>query len=310
MSVLLPMQKTSLFLCCLLGIACSKTTSTTPAPGVQEYIVTPGQTDPAIDSYNNPHYAYYASGRSPKNAVVVFLPGTGAEPKNYRAFVQKAADQGYHTIGLMYPNEPAINQLCASSGDITSHSRARLEIIDGVDRHPGIQVNAANSIINRFVKLIAYLHQAHPEEHWDQYVVNGQPAWEKIIIAGHSQGAGHAGVIGKHYPVKRVIMFSGMDFLNNGQIPDWVNNTTNSDRYYALHHVNDELVPYNGAKAGWITLGMGAPSDASTPPFTTHTFFTTAIPALPLPPHFHNMTAVDVYVPRGKLDAVWDYFLR
>jgi pimeloyl-ACP methyl ester carboxylesterase len=294
-----------LFLCCLLAAGCRKSPST---PGVQEYTVTPSQTDAAINGFNNSHYAYIAADRTYADRLLVFLPGTGAEPKNYRAFAQHAANLGFHAVGLMYPNEPAINQVCAGSKDITAHSRARLEIIDGTDRHSAIQVNAANSIINRLVKLLTWLHQKHPSDNWGQYLDGSQPAWNRIIIAGHSQGGGHAGVIGKHYPVQRVILFSAIDFLSDGQIPDWVNNTAGHEKYYALHHTQDELLDFEMVKDGWEYLGMGAPQDASSHN-NAHALSTNANPAFPLPTKFHNMTVVDIFVPKGKLDAAWTYLL-
>lgn len=295
-----------LLLYCLMAMSCRKQADT---PGVLEYTVTPSQTDAAISHFNAPHHAFISGNRPPANALLVFLPGTGGEPKHYRLFAQHAADLGFHVINLMYPNEPAINQVCASSGDITAHSRARLEIIDGTDRHPEIQVDAANSIINRLAKMLAWLHSAHPDEKWGQYLNGAQPAWEKIIIAGHSQGAGHAGVIGKHYPVGRVIMFSGMDMLTNGQIPDWVNNTAGSEKYYALHHTQDELLNFNIVKQGWQALGMGAPQDAAASSLSAPALSTTATPASILPVRFHNMTAVDIYVPKNKLNAAWTWLL-
>ncbi len=211
----------------------------------------------------------------------------------------------------MYPNEPAVNQVCATSGDITAHSRFRLEIIDGIDRHPGVSVNPANSILQRLTAVLQYLHQTYPDENWGQYLKDGQPAWEKLLTAGHSRGAGHAGVMGKHYPLNRVILFSGMDFLSNGQIPDWVQNTTRSNIYYALHHEKDELLDIDIVKSGWISLGMGAPTSADQPLASgARALITQANPLLPLAGKFHNMTAVDVYAPVSITENAWVHLLQ
>ena len=301
-------MRTYLLLFILLSASCRKD----PAPpGQLEHIVSPRQTDAAITTYTQPHYAYVNPSRPQRNKLLLFLPGTGAEPKNYRRILQHAANLGYHAIGLMYPNEPAINLLCAGSGDVSSHSRARLEIIDGMDRHPGIAVNAANSIIQRFVKLIIHLQRQYPGENWDQYIAGGAPVWEKLLFAGHSQGAGHAGVMGKQYAAHRVILFSGMDYLSDGQVPDWVDNTLRKERYFALHHEQDELLDIAMVKRGWLSLGMGAAVDAAGQYNGAQAISTGFAPALVLPGRYHNATAVDVYLPaNGRLDAAWDYLLQ
>ncbi len=304
-------MKTYLISIVLMATSCGKQPAQPADPVLVEHIVTPRQTDASLNTYNEPHYAYVHPQKTPRNRLLVFLPGTGAEPKNYRLLVQRAASMGYHAIGLMYPNEPAVNQLCAASGDVTSHSRARLEIIDGTDRHPGVQVNAANSIIQRLAKLIGYLHQQYPSEQWGQYLSGAMPVWERITVSGHSQGAGHAGVIGKHYPVQRVIMFSGMDFLTNGQIPDWVNNTTGKEKYFALHHEQDELLDITMVKKGWQFLGMGTPVDAAGPFNQVNTITTTLPPGAGFAGRYHNATVVDVFLPKnGGLDAAWNYLLQ
>lgn len=300
-----------LLLYALLITGCSKSPGHPAPPGLREHIVPPSTTHAAINTFNNPHYAFVVPDDKRRNKLLIFLPGTGAEPKNYRKFIQLAAAKGYHAIGLMYPNEPAVNQFCATSGDVTAHSRARLEIIDGTDRHTSVAVNPDNAIIHRLTALLQYLHKAHPDENWGQFLAAGQPAWEKILAAGHSQGAGHAGVMGKHYPLHRVILFSGMDFLTNRQIPDWVQNTTRSGIYYALHHEKDELLDIDVVKSGWAHLAMGAPVSAEQAIATgARALITQATPALLLPSRFHNMTVVDVFVPVSITEKAWVHLLQ
>ncbi|WP_341843502.1 BPSS1187 family protein [Chitinophaga caseinilytica] len=300
-----------LILCALLSFGCTKPSERTTPSGLREHIVPPSTANSNIKTYNDPNYAYVVPDNKRRNQLLLFLPGTGAEPKNYRKFIRLAAEKGYHAIGLMYPNKPAVNELCAGSADITAHSRARLEIIDGTDRHPGVTVDRTHCIIQRLTDLLHYLDKTYPDENWAQFLAGNQPAWEKVLAAGHSQGAGHAGVMGKHYPLRRVILFSGIDFLTDGQIPDWVQNTTRHNIYYALHHEKDELLDINIVKSGWTHLGMTPPVSADSPiPPTAQTLITTATPALLLPLRFHNMTAVDVFAPASIADNAWLHFLQ
>ncbi len=51
-------------------------------------------------------------------------------------------------------------------------------------------------------------------------------------------------------------MFSMIDYLDNGQIPDWEKLPANKEKFYALINPADELVPYNKVLPGWTALGM------------------------------------------------------
>lgn len=287
---------------------------------LREYGIAPKTTDAAITTALNNHYVAVQEGAVRKNILYVFLPGTYRTPGGCRATTRKAANMGYHGIALMYDNLVAGNPLCRATGDITCHRRARLEVIDGVDRHPGVNVNTANSLINRLYKLLVYLNTTYPAQEWGQYIQNGAPRWDKIIIAGHSQGGAVAGVLGKFYPVKKVIMFSMIDFLNNGQIPDWETLPANKEKYYALINPLDELVPYDKVQAGWVALGMNAygpitnVGTTASPYGNAHRLITTVTPPSTDVDPYHNSTGVDTYIPKDAsgvyiYDKAWEYML-
>lgn len=321
------------FLCCVFSVctSCQKNISepltgeivlseATTAVVTREYLIAPKTTDPAITTALSNHFASVKEGTTLKNVLYVFLPGTYRNPTVCRATTRKAASLGYHSIGLMYDNLVAGNPLCRATGDITCHSRARREVIDGIDRHPSVHVNVPNSLINRLYKLLNYLKTKYPAQNWGQYILNGKPNWSKIIVAGHSQGGAIAGVIGRYYPVKKVIMFSMMDFLNNGKIPDWVKMTANKEKYYALTNSADELVPYPKVKLGWDAMGIsayGGRINVDWNPFpysNSHTLITTITPASTGADKFHNSTGVDSYIPKnaaGKYiyDKAWEYLI-
>lgn len=284
------------------------------------YYIAPKTTDAAITTGLSNHYVSVQTGGTLKNVLYVFFPGTYRNPTVSRATTEKAASLGFHSIGLMYDNLVAGNPLCKATGDITCHSRARREVIDGIDRHVGVNVNTANSVINRLTKLLVYLNKTRPTQGWGQYLLNGKPNWSKIIVSGHSQGASVAGVIGRYYPVKRVIMISMMDFLNNGKIPDWVAMTTNKEKYYHITNSADELVPYTKVKIGWEKMGMTPYGgrinvDWNASPYSnTHTLITTVTPKTTNVDKYHNSTGVDSYIPKnasGKYiyDKAWEYLL-
>ena len=154
-----------------------------PVVALREYFIAPKTTDPNITTCLSNHFASVKEGAVLKNVLYVFLPGTSRNPTGCKATTQKAASLGFHTIGLMYDNLVAGNTLCKALDDVTCHRRARLEVIDGVDRHPSVNVNSSNSLVNRLYKLLVYLNSQHPSQNWGQYIVNGKPDWSRSSSA-------------------------------------------------------------------------------------------------------------------------------
>ena len=286
-----------------------------------EYFVAPAQTDPLIDIALDSNFISVKEKSTLKNILFVFLPGSYAAPVQYKGIVRKAAELGYHSVGLMYPDNKPVNTFCAITNDTTCHRRARLEIVDGVDRHPDINVNFNNCIINRLTKLLIFLQKNHSSENWGQFLDGSTVIWSKVIMAGHSQGGGNAAVMGKFYPVKKVIMFSMMDYMTNGKTPDWENLPANKGNYFDIFNPLDEDIPYAGAQLGWQHLGMTTDSSAAvnsdSVPFPynhTHVLLTSKQPAKSSGPKYHNSTAMDAYVQKdtsGKyvLDKQWEFLI-
>lgn len=331
------MKHTFLFLSAVVMLisSCKKDVSSEPlvsdvvssdawVPTLVDYQVSPSVTDPAISDNNQKHYTSVKAGVDTMFTLVVFLPGTYRSPIEYKAIIQKASNMGYHVIGLSYPNLVAGNPICKNTGDITCHRRLRSEIVDGIDRHPSVSVNPANSILNRLQKVLIQLTATYPKNGWGKYYNSSTGAfyWNKIILAGHSQGAQISGVMGKTYPAKRILMWSGMDFLTEaGKIPDWVNNKTNSAAYYSLISTKDEQIPYTYAKIGWTALGMfqyGGEKNAKVdaPNYGgSHIINSYHVPwgVTGIDP-YHNFTALDsyAYIVSGAnvMLPAWEYMLR
>lgn len=224
---------------------------------LQTINITPSSTDININTYTNPsqqevHICYLNTLINPKNELLIFLPGSSGKPNGNDYFDQLAANLGYHVIGLMYPNEPSIGSLCDIDTDPDCYLKTRLEIIDGIDRTSLVSVNPSNSIKNRITKCIQYLSSNYPSQNWGQYLnTNNEIIWNKIVIAGHSQGGGHAALIAKYHEVARVLCFASpkdnyrTPTLSNPQylgiIAPWINqiNLTPKERYYTFTHSAD-----------------------------------------------------------------------
>lgn len=206
------------------------------------HFVKPADTDPSINLRLEPHIVVTPELSLRKNRLLVFFPGTYGTAGGYGEFLQHAADSGIYALGLNYPNDTSFADVCRNTQDPDCHEKGRLEIFDGQDRHPDIEVNQSNSIKNRLEKALLYLDETYPNENWAQFLMNDTTDWSKLILSGHSQGAGHAGIISKHRLVARVIMFAGIDFFTNGLRPaDWIakEGLTDGDKLYGFTHLRD-----------------------------------------------------------------------
>ena len=213
------------------------------------HLVLPSTTDAAITQYTDAstfeyHVCAVNLSVTPRNLLFVFLPGTGGMPLAYKRIDSTAANLGFHVIGLMYPNSPSIGSLCDANSDTTCFDNTRREIIDGIDRSTLVTVDTTNCIINRLEKILRYLKQHYPGENWAQYLdVNNNILWDKIVISGHSQGGGHAGIIAKYYHVNRVVYFASPKDFNRyyNRQAAWYgsNNATPSSVYYGFSHSSD-----------------------------------------------------------------------
>ncbi len=284
--------------------------------------IRPSDTDPAITANNDFHFVYKPNAPASLQKLFIFFPGTGGIPQFYQSVMERAATLGYHVIGLTYPNNEAINSFCAAVNDTTCHRRARLEVFDGTDRHPDINVNPTNSIKNRTEKILIYLKNTYPNDNWAQYFKNDSINWNKIALGGHSQGAGHAGIIGKIKQVDRVLQFAALDWVGpRNRSADWVSmpGLTPPNKYYAFIHQRDETIAFSLVNKSWVEYQTAAIAgtvniDSSTSPFNgSHCLYTNITPAFDTSA-WHGAVAVSIYVPKDASQKlvylpVWDYML-
>lgn len=263
--------------------------------------ITPSATDPRIVE-DDAHLASLATDVPRAGKLFVFLPGTGGAPRHYTYVIRTAAAQGYHALGLAYVNDRSVGlQICAGTADPDCPEQVRLEILDGTDRSPLVDVDRANSIENRLIMLLRYLAANHPDEGWSRFLDDaGGLRWDLMAFAGHSQGAGHAAMAGKLHLVHRVALFSGTEPAAWTLQPL----ATPADRFYGLVHELEEL--YADIGASWQNLGLpGALTnvDGGAPPYGgSHRLQTRVAPAgtsLSEGLGYHNAVAVDYATPLG-----------
>ena len=293
------------------------------------HFILPSDTDSIISRFNSPHFVVVNNNKvslSRKN-LVVFLPGTNSYSYAYRYFAWAASDLGYHVINLSYPNDKSINKPCADVVDKACHEKIRKEIITGHNYSELIDIPLHESIESRLIHLLQFLSLYFPEDSWGQYLDStARPRWESIILAGHSQGGGHCAMIGKMYPVYRVIMFSSADFVQyRNSIPAaWLSKPGKTDarRYYAMGHVFDKTFPLEVQQNAWkalrlYTTGKESVIDTVKSPYrNSHILLTAVNPAheAPCGTPFHNSVIADSETPKDENDnplflPAWQYLL-
>ena len=171
-----------------------------------------------------------------------------------------------------------------------------------------------------------YLKQQHKGENWENYLAADQPHagginWERIVVAGHSQGGGHAALIAKQHLVARCIMLGApADFsAKQKTLAPWLSgpHATPAERYYGFTHAQDKSI--QRILAAWKCLGLnefGSPVnvDQSADGLYQHShqLITNVRPSRP--GKYHGCVAVDANTPlrpdgTPAFAPVWQYLL-
>lgn len=293
--------------------------SETNIPSFTEYTIDVTATDSAIDTSYGQHYAAINPNVSPKNKLFVFFPGSTAKPSDYRLIVRAAANNGFHAVGLPYPNGLEVYAICAGTNDPACPGQAHQEILTGQGGPAGFDVSDANSIENRLRKLLLYLSQQHPDQKWEQFLgVDNSILWSSVRVAGHSQGGAQAGFIGKQYSVDRVSFFSSPHDKITNQLATWItaSGPTDPSRYFGFSSLQDGIIPWTVIQQNWPALHMDdfggyVDADSSAPPYDDSHMLSTNL-SCQSGYVCHCITVVDFYTPRDgnglpTYRNVWQY---
>jgi hypothetical protein len=260
-----------------------------------------------------PHLAINPSPTvAPRAKLLVFLPGTQGRPSQYTYILRAGASRGFHAVGINYPNQTAMGSLCQFSADPDCYWTARNEVIFGNGTPVSGQsaVTRADSVVNRLNKLLKWLANNQSAEGWGQFLrVDGTVDWSKVVLAGHSQGGGHVGVLAKTVSLSRAVYFSAPEDWNElANLPaGWIAarpNVTAATLQFGFGSDLDTLVPVDGAAAPFFNSHQLRTSLSFNPASTAPTS------AL----RFHGVTVVDTSTPidaKGRplfdINGVWKY---
>lgn len=193
-------------------------TSNAEAPGSVVHQILPSDTDSRINTFTGEgfvHWSWYNPNAEHKPQLVVFFPGTGGKGSGSVPFNTAAANLGFHVLSLAYPDTVSMSMFHASD-DENAFAKARTNIITGKVQFGNLNVDEPNSIENRLVAALRFLSRAYPSEHWAQFLDHSNNVlWDKVILAGQSQGGGHACFMAlKLHKVARVLMFGAPKDFN------------------------------------------------------------------------------------------------
>jgi hypothetical protein len=265
--------------------------------------VDPKETDSAIEAVHGPHLVLYDPQAASNHRLFVFFVGTGGKAEGSLKIDTAFAKLGYHTIGMDYEDK-VLAASCAPSTDIACFDHYREAIVTGAPVSERINVSRADSILNRIQKLLVYLTKQDPDGGWGEFVADGQPVWSRIVVAGHSQGSGHAAYIGKMYKVDKVLMFSGpQDYLTGLDKPaPWQarSSATPQSRYYAFLNLYDPFNVHHQIANCMVLMGLSKPETPTVEPGKAiHGHYQILINTITQQPHGTTM--------QPEFENVWDY---
>lgn len=237
-----------------------------------------GSTPCAIHRVYRPEF-----GQDVREPLVVLLPGSGMEPARHDFVLQTAAYAGYRTIGLSYDNTGTLESQCLAAADcLDCYGQARDEVITGDDTRPTNQtvVQRSDSIVERLHNLLRALEaddlaDGADDDHWgdfyNTYALATPPPdsvavhrlrsieWDKIILVGFSQGAGHAARIAQQKQVHGLFLIDGGNDTcgaGAGQPANWYAAASASLGRPSFGVTHRRGIANFAVPASWLALGF------------------------------------------------------
>ena len=253
--------------------------------------------DPIVPNANN-----YASRTTPSGPLLLFLAATGHRPSDYRDFLRVAHARGYHVLALDYWNTGlSVQKTCGTNA--SCYGQVQRNRLDGSRPGEFSAVNRANSIVNRLTTALGRLQAQDPDGGWGRYVGRSGIRWNRIVVAGHSQGGGESAYISHIHRVRGVLMFSSPVDSDHHVDAAWMARpgATPASRLYGFVDSGD--VFYQRVLASWRAMGMNA--------LPSHEIVTHRYLGGPAASHLREITDETPVAENGKpvFAATWSWML-
>lgn len=249
----------SVLLSVSMGSILSQSLATSPTECINTWrFVSPS--DAGITNVNatnryQPHFVTAHPTTSETDILRVFLPGTGGTPAGSEYLLKSIAGCSRPTIGLSYNFIPFAdaqrNEICSnatSTDDALSECLSRQHSDSLFGSQPGINglwpaVAQEDSVQGRLTQLLKYLGKWYSNEGWERFMDGDLPRWDRIMMSGHSQGAGHTGYLAQTTALAGAVLLSGPqdECINCAAGPDnlWLSQPWATKHVKAAAHINE-----------------------------------------------------------------------
>lgn len=243
------------------------------------FVVTPAESGLRPDGVGAQvdQYALRPGPTTPRHTLLVFLNGSGGTPRGVIAnpdvnWYRTARDAGLHVLGVSYRSDDAVGLLCAGVGGDACFVPTRQTLLTGMFQ-PGAAsaltgITPDEGVYARVTAALVTLAGGDPAGGWGDYLDRAHMdtpesaiRWDRVMVSGHSQGGGHAALIGRNHAVARVLMLASPCDATSSGPATWLANdgsfaTDPATRFYGLGASGDSTCAMY-ARA-WANLGMPA----------------------------------------------------
>jgi hypothetical protein len=208
-----------------------------------------------------------------RGVLLIFLNGSGGSPRGGASagpvnWYTVARDEGLHVLGVSYRSDDTVGSLCASLDRDACFVPTRRTILRGA-YEPGAAselrtITGDEGVYARVEAALATLDAGDPGAGWGAFLGPGASAeerirWERVMVSGHSQGGGHAALVGRDHAVARVIMLASPCDSVADAPASWLASpdgfaTSPATGFVGLGSLSDPIC--SSFEAAWLALGM------------------------------------------------------
>jgi len=212
---------------------------------------------------------------NPRGLLLLFFNGSGGSPRagtgtSAGSWYGVARARGLHVLAPSYVSGSVVGALCGGMDACFEPTRTTIltgELVTGTPESLS-DVTFDEAAFDRIASALVSLATFDPEGQWGDFIdrsklpdAEAAIRWDKVIVSGHSQGGGHAGLIGKRQRVARVVMLASPCDAAGGAVATWLSSpagykTDPATKFFGLASVGDTTCPR--APDAWQALGMPA----------------------------------------------------
>jgi hypothetical protein len=212
-----------------------------------------------------------------RHQLLLFLNGSGGSPQAAVAagatnWYTTARDAGLHVLGVSYRSDEAIGNLCTGATRDACFVPSRDTVLLGVYQSGAASslatIRSDEGVYARMAAALVMLTAADPLGGWDAFIdlaqlktAENSVRWDRVLVSGHSQGGGHAALLGRRHALARVLMLSSPCDGAGTNPASWLANdgtwaTDPKTRFVGLGAPGDNTCP--SYATAWTSLGMPA----------------------------------------------------